>query len=302
MASKKSNVIVIDDSEPILFLLDNILSPYFNVKTINNAKKALEIIDTSFDLIIIDLMMPEMNGIEFIKILRNKNDFDYIPIIVLTAKYNTEEDVAKLFDLGVNDYISKPFFSAELIARSKTHSKIKILTERLMEANKQLQYTATHDELTKVFNRNTIFDFLENEIVRLKRRESNLSLLMFDIDHFKKANDTYGHLVGDQILYKIIRIIRKIVRESDLIGRFGGDEFIIILPDTDIEEAKEITERLLSKIRKEKFKFKDKSITITISMGVTKYIKNETITKLTERVDEALYEAKNNGRDCFIVK
>ena len=299
MRKNKGKILIIDDSESILFLLESILSVDFKVVSANRVKKALEIIDQSFNTIIIDLMMPEISGIDFIKRIRDNKKYEHIPIIVLTAKHNTEEDIAKLFELGANDYINKPFFSAELVARVKTHSKIKLLTENLIEVNKKLKYFATHDELTNVFNRNAIFDFLENELLRLKRTKSKLVVLMYDIDHFKNINDTYGHQVGDSVLIKIIKHIKEIVREVDLIGRYGGDEFLIILPDTDKKIAGEIGNRMLSKINIEKIRVNDKILKVTISIGLSEYINNENLDKFIERVDNALYNAKKNGRNCL---
>ena len=299
MRKNKGKILIIDDSESILFLLESILSVDFKVISANRVKKALEIIDSSFNTVIIDLMMPEISGIDFIKKIRDNKKYEHIPIIVLTAKHNTEEDIAKLFELGANDYINKPFFSAELVARVKTHSKIKLLTENLIEVNKKLKYFATHDELTNVFNRNAIFDFLENELLRLKRTKSKLVVLMYDIDHFKNINDTYGHQVGDSVLIKIIKHIKEIVREVDLIGRYGGDEFLIILPDTDKKIAGEIGNRMLSKINIEKIRVNDKILKVTISIGLSEYINNENLDKFIERVDNALYNAKKNGRNCL---
>ncbi len=297
ISQKKTKILVIDDSESILFLLNNVLSNDFDVECINNAKKALDIIDKSFDIIIIDLMMPEMGGIDFIKIVKSNDTLKYIPVIVLTAKHNTEDDIARLFDLGANDYISKPFFSTELIARIKTHSKLKIITEGLMEANKQLVFSATHDELTKVYNRHAIFNFLENDILRVKRTKECLSIIMFDIDYFKEINDTYGHLAGDNVLCRIVQVIRDTVREIDLIGRYGGDEFLIILPNTKIKRAREIARRILTRVEDEKFP--NINMKLTLSIGLSEYVFGETLDKFIEKVDKALYVAKGSGRNCI---
>jgi len=298
----KGKVLIIDDSESILFLLESILSPFFEVTSFTRAKKAFESFNNKFDLVIVDLMMPEMSGIEFIKLLRKKTEFKHIPIVVLTAKYNTEEEIAKLFDLGVNDYIQKPFLSAELLARIKTHAKMKKLNEELMEANKKLQYIASHDELTKVYNRSAIFNFLENEILRLKRSKTKLVAMMFDIDNFKKLNDTYGHQTGDYVLYRVVSLVKQTVREVDLIGRYGGDEFLIILPHTEIKKAMDIADRILKKINREKFKYNNTSLKVTLSLGLSEILTDDNIDRFIERVDNALYEAKKTGRNCMKIK
>jgi len=295
---KKPKILVIDDSESLLFLLKNVLVPHFDVVTTDRAKKALNILNDTFDTIIIDLMMPEMSGIDFIKKIKNNKDYQFIPVIVLTAKHNTEDDIANLFDLGVNDYISKPFFSAELIARVKTHSRIKILTDGLVQANRKLLFSATHDDLTKVYNRSAIFDFLENEILRQKRNKSKLSLMMFDIDYFKDINDKYGHLVGDHILLEVVNIVKQLVREIDLIGRYGGDEFLIIFPETSLTKAKQIADRIINRFKNNKIAYNNNLINVGVSIGLTLYDSNETVDNFIERVDRALYEAKESGRFC----
>jgi len=244
-------------------------------------------------------MMPEMDGIEFINEVRKNPKLSFIPIIVLTAKYNTEEDIAKLFEMGVNDYISKPFYNAELIARLRTHAKLKIATEELLRANEELKYSATHDELTTVLNRTAIFNFLENEMHRVKRFKKSLCLLMFDIDYFKKINDTYGHLVGDFVLRTVTTIIKKNIREVDLLGRYGGDEFLIILPETNIDKAEEIAQRIHKSIETHSFKTNKLNLKLTLSIGLAAYKKDYTVDKFIETVDTALYEAKNAGRNCL---
>jgi diguanylate cyclase (GGDEF)-like protein len=296
---EKPKILIVDDSESILFLLESILSVYFDVVLADRAKKALEIVDKNIDTIIMDLMMPEMSGIDFLKAFRKNTELQYIPVIVLTAKHNTEADIATLFELGANDYVNKPFLSAELVARVKTHSKVKLLTEELMEANERLKYSATHDELTSVFNRNAILDFLENDILRIKRSKKKLVLLMFDIDHFKDINDIHGHQAGDMVLTEVIKLIKDTVREIDIIGRYGGDEFLIILQETNINKASEISSRVLQKINTNDFMFENKILKVTLSIGLSEYSSNETMDRLIERVDNALYDAKKAGRNCI---
>ena len=342
LKTENSKVLIIDDSEDILFLVKNILSlESFLAVPVNSAIKALEIIDNTFDAIILDLMMPEMNGIEFLKIFRGKKEFSHIPVIVLTAKLNTEEEIAKIFEIGANDYVTKPFLKSEFTARIKVHVGLKKSTEdlyrtnkmlkrkykdlqkaikreetlnekilertvelkdaneKIEELNKALEYSATHDALTGILNRGAILAFLENDIRRSKRIKTSLSLLMIDIDFFKKINDTYGHLVGDSILKQLCNLIRDSIREIDLFGRYGGEEFIIILPDTNVEQAKILTSRLLTRIREHNFLTNKINLKITLSIGLTEYILDESIDLIIERADMALYEAKQSGRDCM---
>ncbi len=334
-------VLAIDDSEVTLVFLETCLKGIYNIITVNRAKKALEIIDESFDVILLDLMMPEMSGVEFIKILRQEKKLRHIPIIVLTAKYNTEDDIASLFEMGVNDYLTKPFFTAELIARIKTHAKIRILTrailkknrslkskniklrkvisreeqlnqkilDRTMELknakekvetlNKDLEYSATHDALTSIYNRFAVLSFLENDMMRLKRVKSDLMLMMFDIDFFKKVNDTYGHLIGDVILRDLCALIKKHIREIDIFGRYGGEEFLLILPHTTDFDGQKFSERIRKTVEEHVFYTEKLALNITISIGLTSYRDGDTIDTIIERADSQLYLSKESGRNCI---
>ncbi|HOJ63161.1 MAG TPA: diguanylate cyclase [Spirochaetota bacterium] len=338
----KNKILIIDDSEDILFLIENILSlESFMAIPVNNAVKALEIFDKTIDAVILDLMMPEMDGIDFLKEIRKRKEYDYIPIIVLTAKNNSDEEIAKIYELGANDYIRKPFLKEEFVSKIKVNVRLKVLTERLMrlnrklrkknreikkalrreellnkkilertmeikaakeqieELNKILKYASTHDELTTLYNRAAIFDFLENDINRIKRIKTHISLLMFDIDFFKNINDTYGHTVGDEILRSLSLLIKNHIREIDLMGRYGGEEFLIILPDTNLQEAAIMAERILNLVRCYEFQTSKGPINLTISIGIAEYKEGETIDQFIERVDQKLYEAKNSGRNCI---
>ncbi|MCG8571653.1 MAG: diguanylate cyclase [Spirochaetes bacterium] len=341
---KKVKVLVIDDSEEILFLVESILSlNSFEVVKTNRAEKALEQLDTSIDAIILDLMMPGMSGMDFLKIFREKEIFSHIPVIVLTAKDNSDKEIARILEQGANDYITKPFFQAEFISRVRVHSKIKQLTEKLISTNRRLhrknkllqkavkreeklnekiiertialkrankkiaqlnsalKYSSSHDPLTSIYNRGAILTFLENDIQRTKRIKNELSLIMFDIDYFKKINDTYGHLVGDEVLKSLAYLVKDSIREIDLFGRYGGEEFIIILPDTNITEGITLVERLMINVRNHAFKTSKEELKITVSLGLAEYNHSETIDQFIERVDNSLYEAKHAGRDCFKV-
>ncbi len=337
--TRKIKVVAIDDSEVTLVFLETCLSEMCEIITVNRAKKAIELIDRSVDVILLDLMMPEMSGVEFISKIRNDMKIKHIPIIVLTAKYNTEDDIASLFELGVNDYLSKPFFTAELIARIKTHAKIRRLTNSVLQKNKvlkqnnkilhkaikreeqlnrrildrtmelksakekveclneELEYSATHDALTTIYNRYAVLSFLENDLMRLKRIKSDFSLMIFDIDFFKKINDTYGHLAGDFVLKELTLLVKKHIREVDILGRYGGEEFLLILPYTNIEDASKFADRIRCIVEEFVFKSKKCDLTITISIGITSYQDGDTVDKIIERADAQLYISKNNGRN-----
>lgn len=310
-------ILIIDDSEEIRVLLETILSiKSFQTITTDNANEALDIIDNSIDTIILDLMMPGLSGEEFIKIFRKKKNFSHIPIVVLTAKDNLDKEISNVIESGANDYIKKPFSYEEFVSKVKVHAKTKKLTDNLINTNIKLteayneldqllislKYSATHDNLTDIYNRGTILDLLQNDIKRSKRINTPLSVIMFDIDFFKKINDTYGHLVGDEILKGLIDLLKKSIREIDLFGRYGGEEFFIILPNTDIKNGQVVIKRIIECVRKHVFKTKKGNLKITISIGLSQFQQNDSIDTLLERVDSAVYEAKNSGRDCFKIK
>jgi diguanylate cyclase (GGDEF)-like protein len=342
---KNSKILIIDDSEDILELISRILiQESFLPIPMTSPVKALKMVNRNIDVIILDLMMPEMNGLDFLKKIREKTEFHHIPIIVITAKLNNEEDIVNLFKSGANDYITKPFLKDELIARIRSHANLKKNTERLFKTNNKLlsrnndlqkalkreevlnekilertielqeanekiaqlnialEYSSSHDVLTEILNRGAILQYLENDIKRARRLKNKLSLIMFDIDHFKVINDTYGHLVGDTVLMQLSKQIKELIRDIDLFGRYGGEEFIIILPDTSIDQGMIMAKRLLKKVEMYKFLANNIEFNVTISIGITEYIQNETIDKFIERTDEALYDAKKSGRNCIKIK
>jgi len=177
--------------------------------------------------------------------------------------------------------------------------KLKNAKRKIEKLNKILKYASTHDKLTTIYNKRAILDFLKNDICRTKRIKTNISLIMFDIDFFKNINDTYGHIVGDEILRNLSLLIKENIREIDLLGRYGGEEFLIILPDTNLQSANIMAERILNLVRGYEFKTSKVNLKLTVSIGIAEYKQGETIDNFIERVDKKLYEAKNNGRNCI---
>lgn len=334
MEQIKDHLLVIDDSEAIQSLIKELFSTEFELTQYLKPVDALENVKShKYDCIILDLMMPKMTGSEF---LNNLRIFDMdTPVIILTAKDCSENEIAQLFRSGANDYVNKPFLTAELIARIKHHinlrktkdslirandellkavSKEEQLNEKIIDRtmalkrslrkikvlNRKLKYFATHDKLTGFLNRRAFFSFLENDIRRLKRTETKLSLIMLDLDFFKIINDTYGHLIGDYILVEFSKIVTSNLRDIDLVGRFGGEEFLILLTDCTVEDAVNVSNKLRCVIESAAFSKDGVDHKITVSIGVAEYRHNEKTDEFIKRVDEALYKAKNSGRNKVV--
>lgn len=175
--------------------------------------------------------------------------------------------------------------------------KITDLFSSINESVSMLYEAATHDEKTGLFNNKFFETILEMEMEKAKRNQQKLSLLIIDIDFFKRINDTHGHMKADEILAKLAEVLRKEVRKSDVAARFGGEEFIVLLPETDFDKAKKFVERLRQAIKKDKML---KEYELTVSGGLTEYKKGDTKLKFKERADKGLYKAKDTGRDKIV--
>lgn len=421
------NILCIDDVDSNLFILESVFAAYqtgsydaYNVFTALSAQDGLEILQhDKIDIVLLDIMMPEVDGFAMAKIIRANRKLKNIPIIFVTAKTD-DETIQKCFEMG-NDYINKPFNSTELLTRVdfhlKYHDKEQLLEEqkeyaqsivdlqdnliavvdgtKTVAVNKEVltffgvksleefqkrymnakdvfiqqngyfhlgavpdgkywvdevierlhngeevvvgmrdkngsvrdftvkakktfgnyilsltditaisrqkqkyEHDANHDGLTKIYNRNAFNHFVTEKLEQMKKAQEPVSIALFDIDHFKKVNDTYGHIVGDEVLKRIASIVGKNIREKDIFARWGGEEFILLF-DTDKKHAVKIVENLRKLIEQEHF---DVVGGITCSFGVTDLRKLDTIESVTERVDEALYEAKESGRNRVCIK
>lgn len=262
-------------------------------------KKASEQIP---DLILRDVEMPRIDGIRFLSMVRSKDELKDIPILILTGC--TERSLRiKGFSEGANDFIQIPYDPDELIARVKLHLKINQQEKDLKKRNMELELLTHKDPLTGAFNRRYLSMSLDSEIMRHARSGEELSILMLDIDHFKKINDTYGHHAGDLVLQQVTRRLSEGLREYDLLTRYGGEEFVIVLPMTRQSEAEMVAQRLLKSIRKLTFPDTLVGTTITVSIGITSHRGDQTIPseELVSRADTALYRAKQSGRDRIVI-
>lgn len=286
-----SSILVVDDDEYVSQLIYTILSEEkYNVKIANSAKEALNINDLkSVDLILLDINMPGINGYELCNFLKNSSETKEIPIIFLTGN-SLPEDIVEGFNCGAIDYITKPFNGSELIARVKNHLDLKHNQDYLKEM-------ALMDGLTKLYNHSYIHDRLSEEISKTLRHSLNLSLIMIDLDNFKLINDTYGHNFGDSVLRKVSATILELIREEDIAGRYGGEEFIIILPNTDHTSAFRVAEKIRNTVKN--LQWKPESLSITLSGGVYSHMK-ESVNEFIEKADMLLYKAKNTGKNRII--
>jgi len=247
-------------------------------------------------LILLDWNMPGLNGVEICRRLRDENDPDPSYVILLTARGEKDEIVQGL-EAGANDYMAKPYNSAELQARIRVGKRMLEMQSNLREARDILAHQATYDSLTGVFNRRAILERLEQEISRARREQGNLSIGMLDIDHFKNINDTYGHQTGDEALVAFSRRIQGGLREYDGLGRYGGEEFLVIAPGSIGLKSESLYERLRARIAGAEIATNAGSISLTVSIGVAPGTSQSSVDNLIAAADAALYQAKADGRN-----
>lgn len=307
--NRQVKILLIDDTPVNLEIAGKILEKEnYDIYIAESGYTALELIEEiDFDLILLDIMMPEMDGFETYKKMKEYIKFNDAPVIFLTAKVDIES-VVNGFELGAVDYIRKPFNGLELKARVKTHVELKKMREELEEKNKslhdayeKLEIIATTDPLTGLFNRREITKKLEEEQIRFDRNNNPFSVLIADIDFFKKVNDTYGHNYGDFILKSVANILKTTSRKQDSVSRWGGEEFLLLLPETDISGAALLAEKLRSKIENMIFDDGEFQIKVTLTFGVNVYDKVENIDSLISKADSALYEGKQKSRNCVVI-
>lgn len=241
------------------------------------------------DLILLDVHMPGMNGFQVCEKLKADSRLRNIPVIFLSAADETREKVKGL-DLGAVDYVTKPFDRFELPARVRAALR----TKRLQDL---LTVYSEIDSLTEVYNRRVLMERLEQEWNRTRRYSTTVAFIMCDIDHFKAVNDTHGHPTGDQVLERIATLLRKSVRSSDMVGRYGGEEFGIIMVNADRDSAASAAERYRSKIESMDLHSRKGEFRVTVSFGVADSRGKDSVNQLVTAADRALYKAKETGRN-----
>ena len=287
-------VMIVDDTQPNVLVLQRALTSIgYNISVAFDGEKALELIPKSKpDLILLDVMMQGINGFEVCKILKKDPELSDIPVIFITAM-GMPKDVLSGFEAGAVDYITKPFNLKEVCVRVKTHLTLSAAIKKLIQDSET-------DSLTGLFNRRTFMKKIENEAMRFKRSQKPFSLLFADIDFFKKINDTYGHAAGDDVLVSIGNLLNAEKREVDQVGRWGGEEFLLLLPETSLEGAVQHGNKIRKSIAAKPIVYEGQEINLTMSFGVSEYSGNNNIEKTIDQADQRLYLAKNSGRNKVV--
>jgi two-component system cell cycle response regulator len=249
-------------------------------------------------LALLDWMMPGLDGQQICREVRNSIRDRYAYLVLLTSKVRTDE-IAAAFEAGVDDYLRKPFEMLELRARLLAGQRIVKLQDDLIAARESMRHQATHDALTGAWNRHAILECLDRELQRGRRETRPVSVIMADLDHFKRVNDTLGHQAGDAVLQEAVRRLAHDMRPYDFIGRYGGEEFVIVLPGVNESDAVHFAERLRLRIASEPFVYADDKVHVTISLGVAHNSMANLggAAELLHAADTALYQAKANGRN-----
>lgn len=310
MVDGPPRILVVDDHPDNVEIIDARLSSRgYKVARASNGQEALDQVQAETPhLILCDVMMPVMDGYEVSRRVKNDESLPYIPIILVTARDSTQDKVDGL-DAGADDYLTKPVNFPELEARVRSMLRIKHLQDQLDQknrelevANKKLRQLSITDGLTGLFNHRHVHELLHEEFERSKRSGEPIAVAMLDLDHFKRINDTYGHPTGDVILFETAHLLRETAREIDMPGRYGGEEFIAILPNTAEEAAAHFAERVRERVEQHTYRDDATEVRMTVSCGVAASPGDgiDSPASLLKRADEALYAAKESGRNRMV--
>lgn len=293
-------VLIADDSALSRALLRSTLQRWgYDVVVAEDGDQAWKLLsDPNAPLVaILDWVMPGLTGPEVCRKVRETRREPYTYILLLTSK-NTKEETVEGMDSGADDYVVKPFHEHELLVRLRAGKRIVDLQTELLEAREELRDRANKDILTMLPNRPAIHTILQQELSRCHRDHRTVGVILLDLDHFKNINDTYGHFAGDAVLKETASRLRGNMRPYDRIGRYGGEEFLVVLPNCDLEQAAQQAERMREKLHHRAMYVDGAELHVTASFGVTISDGSERSPDSFIRVaDEALYQAKNSGRN-----
>jgi diguanylate cyclase (GGDEF)-like protein len=296
-------ILIADDEVLSRRLLEKTLERAgYEVSAVENGRLAVEQLSQADGprLALLDWVMPELDGPGVCREVRKHQEQAYVYMVLLTSK-ESKEDIVTGLESGADDYLTKPFNAEELKARLRTGERILHLEGRLVEAREQMRFKATHDALTSIWNRGVIMDLLGRELSRSQRESGCTIVLLGDVDHFKSVNDTYGHTVGDEVLQEIARRLLLSIRSYDFVGRYGGEEFLIVLNNCKPQFAEARAEEIRRAVGSRPIQTANGSLQITMSFGLL--LSHDwgvrPVEELLHEVDAALYAAKAAGRNCI---
>ena len=290
----RSRILVVDDEKEIRDRMQEAIQyAGYVCWSAASGEEALRFLEENrVDLVIADIMMPGLNGFELTEIVKKKHDTDVIIITGYEKEFQYEEAIKK----GASEFILKPVRLQELVVRIKRVLKERALVAQRRQMEKRLRELTVTDDLTKLYNMRQFHTQLQLEMDRALRYKHSLSLLLMDVDGFKHYNDTYGHLEGDRVLIKLGEVIRECLRTSDTAYRYGGDEFMVVLPVTHGNEARNVAERIRKRFPAvNSYRVQDSAINAALSIGVVEYHPGESLSEFVKRADQAMYKAKKQG-------
>ncbi|MCG7531243.1 diguanylate cyclase [Psychrobium sp. MM17-31] len=296
-------LLIADDSKVSRMMLQSITQEWgYDVVLAEDGEQAWQIMQQENPpaLLLLDWEMPKRNGVEVCEQVIAQNP-EHPPYVMLLTSRTSPNDIVEGLSRGANDYIAKPFDSDELKVRLQVGKRMIEIQNKLKDTLAEVTLLATNDSLTGIFNRRAVLEMIPREIKRVERLDQILCVGMCDIDHFKKINDTYGHLVGDEVIKEVTKRMQHALRDYDLIGRYGGEEFVIVTPIDQID-ARVVYQRVCDNVSRTPFLIGEHVIDVTISCGVSVYSEDDNYDEslVIGRADKALYQAKEAGRNRVV--
>ncbi|HEX8551905.1 MAG TPA: diguanylate cyclase [Abditibacteriaceae bacterium] len=319
MGNSKGRILVVDDDAlNRIKLSTNLEEDGCEVELAKDGEQALKMLGGgSYDTVLLDLMMPVMDGFAVLEHVQNHNELQHIPFIVISAEEDMNS-IVRCIEMGAADYLPKPFNPTLLRARvgaclekkrsrdreqelfaelQERYQQLRELNQTIQEQADLLKEVSIRDELTRLYNRRHFNEQAAREFAQSQRHGHPLTMMIGDIDHFKRINDTFSHATGDDVLRQVARVLQDNTREGDILARYGGEEFVIALPQTDLEQAATVCEKLRLAIESHAWHEIHPDLRVTMSMGLNSNIQLSSYDKMIDAADELLYKAKESGRN-----